>query len=475
MPCHSLHLGLGLAVFAQLACGPHRGTAESRQPLAAVGPSGETPGDVAAAVPSSRSGARLPEPVRPKAARREPSISATPIAGDTAIDVGNGRSVRVAPDGEIRLGDLLLLPGGGVGVPRFYERARVGDDTVIVVGFGFDTAPNDPGYVVAARIDGRVDKAKWLSWIHAQRIDGGADTDWRLLIADQRVVLMQNERVMALDAATGAQAWVFSGIDPHVSDGYLGGVTILKTNLRMLDVSAESHRLVVAAVDASTDEPLTVELDLATGKRVYARITRNPTPALPLFAFTKVMAPWIGHDDPPAPRPDPPPSGFDGVRVGYAALLWSTKTGHGIIVNPTHDASADVIAAARSARFTDRAGHEAPVKWTMVIDTAAVAAATTTKRGAPPTRTSKPRPDQVRSEYTYGFGTMQTGEVVDLDPVANALGAVAVRSYADLPAKRHGVDVVQVPGDLPELHVEWGPVAFVDDPASHVLVFVQAM
>lgn len=481
MPLRSDHLRLGLAVSALLACAPHRGSSPPPEPATAPEPAAAgghfTPEDAAGAVAdaSASAGARLPERERPQPRRREPKISATPITGDTAVDVGHGRSLRIATDGEIRLGDVLLFPNGGIASPKFYERARIGDDTIVVVGFGFDTAPDDPGYVVAARIDGHADKARWASWINAQRIDGGADTDWQLVVAEDRVVLMQDERVMALDATTGAQAWVFSAVDPRVSDGYLGGVPITRTTLRMIGLATKAHRVIVDAEADPDRSPITVELDLAAGKRVYVDHPRAATPVRPLFAFNKVSAPWHGYDDPPTPQPDPPPAGFDGLSVGHAALLWSTKTGHGIIVNPTRDASADIVDAARKARWTDAAGKQAPITWTLVIDTAAAASAMNDEGKRPPTRTRTQRADEVRFDYTNGFGTMQTGEVVALDAVATALGATAVRSYAELPASRHGVDFVRVPGQLPELRVAWGPIHFADDPGTHVLVFVRAM
>lgn len=475
MPLRPLSLALAPVVLALLACAPHRDVPPAVAPIT----SEPAPLTLAAAVPDATidrgARSRLP-PSEPRARNsRAPSITATPITGDTAIDVGGGRSVRVATDGRVSLGETALLPGGGSSHPRFYERARIGDDTIVVVGFAFDGSSSDPGYVAVARIDGHADRAKWVSWINPQRIDGGIDDDWQLVVADDRVVLMQNERVMALDAVTGAQAWVFSAVDPRFPDGFMAGVPIDRTTLRMLDVEAKAHRLIVTAETVPETRTITVELDLAGGKRQYVKTRRPPTPVRRLFAFVKNPRPWTGYDDPPAQPPDPPPAGFDGLSVGHAALLWSTKTGQGIVVNPTRDASADVIEAARRVRFTDSAGKESPIEWTMVIDTAAIAAAMDAKATRPPTATRSARADEIRFDYSYGFGTMQTGEVVELDTVAGALGAVAVRSYADLPAARHGVSIVRVPGQLPELHVRWGPVVFVDDPSNHVLVFVRPM
>lgn len=438
-------------VLASLACSPTPRTARATS----------TPVAAAPATSVAEASAR-PEPDAPS-----PTTGAlTKIVGETAIDVGGGRSLRIAADGSVSLG-ATQLTYASVGTTKFYERVPLGDDTVVIIGIADDAKPSDPGYLLAMRIDGHADRAVWKAFVKPARPFDPSVLGWRTLAADGRLVIVQHERVLCIDATTGREIWTFEEDEPGLlTESILMGELLMgRPHLRMGDAAVVDNRVVVDTTRADDTgaskmpEPRRVELDLATGWRVHVETTRVPRTPRPLFAFTRKMELKVTYDDPPAPQPDPPPPDLDGVVIGQAALMWNTKTGHGVIVNPGADDVPEVVAFARDHRIVGGRAAGKPVTWLGVIDTYAVAESVLGGTSRPKGAASSQGADLVRLQYL--FATLGTGTRVDIDPVATPLGVPAVRRRADLP-RAVKLRVVAEPGDGRSIELAWDRMRFAD-------------
>ncbi len=415
--------------------------------------------------------ASRPHPARARAARTPPvaparadATAVSPVVGDTAVDVGGGRSLRIQPDGTISLGEQLLY-APGIGSAKLYQRVPMGDDTIVVVGFGYDDKPSEPGYLVALRIDGAADRATWTAFIRPARPFDAKTLGWRTLATASRLVVVEEDRVLCIDADSGQQQWSFGEDEPALlTEAVLGSdMLVSRPHLQMGDATLVGDRVVVQTWrTADTGHgrpptPRTVELDLATGWRVHVDTPRARRVPAPLFAFSRTMQIWAGHDDPPPRRPDPPPPHLDGVVIGHAALVWNTKTGEGLVVNPTADDVPEVVAFARGRRVGEGRAARA-IAWLGVVDTYAVAesalAGTRTRGGE-----ASAGAELVRLQYL--FAMLDTGSHVDAESVATALGIPAVRTEDALP-RGLTLRVIAEPGDGRSIELAWDRMRFAD-------------
>lgn len=431
----------GLAALALLlACAPVRATAS---PIA----SAEAPAAVRTA---------------PAVAIAETDPAPVPIDGETDIDLGMGDALHLLANGELSLGDTVLVPGSDYFVPREAQVFADRDRATLVLGLG--TAP-DPYTTLfeVVHIDLQTPRVLWQVAFGTQPDFDHKTVQWRALVAGDRVLMVEDHRVLAIDSRTGTQAWVFRTITDRFFSSYFGPDTAdLMLALQTLQIDRAVIRdraLVLAARTGSEGTPTTIELDVDTGRRLHVMAPRKPETPIRLSEFTYSVPTHVAYyDDPPPPEVIPlRVEGYDGVAVGYAVLLWNQRTAKGVIVNPRHDQLGEVLAQARAARTRDAKGNEVEITWTAVIDTAAIADSVVG---------SKPKPGLVRghgaARFDYSVGLDHAGEFVDADAVARALKTTSIDARSEL-TREFQLRLEREPDAYTAIRLSWGPFDFSDD------------
>ncbi len=404
-------------------------------------------------------GTLLAAPPRHAAGTAAPQSSAL---GGASLDLGSDQHLRVEKDGAIWL-DAQILVSGHLGLEPYANvlaHRLTRDRVTVAVGVQIPHM-REPDSVVLAEIDLLEDRLLWSAVVSPPTLSHDRGSSWQVIFGD-RITLVQREHVLvAVDMRTGTQAWSFASADPTFEDDYGGALAIERGEIEIAATRVRGRDVALEGKRRGSDTPLHVTLDLTTGRRVDARPQREP---LPLFAFTQRPAPVV-HDG-PAPPPPPAPPGYDGWIVGATTLVWNTATGRGIIVNPTADALAQLVALARRQTFTAEDGTTQPVQWLMAIDTGVLATEMVVGKVAQPRK--PPRPPTIWFEYDDGLD--ESGELVDADAIAGAL---------DIPALRSRVDLRDLPAELRvrqrefgSIDVVFGPLGFHDDtqrwPVNHV-------
>jgi hypothetical protein len=435
-------------VLTLLACAPARATIP---PVAEVPVSGDVP--ASQDVPTSSATA----PAGPIAAHDRDASLPTPVSGDTTIDVGNAQSLRVLAGGRVMLGDVVLQPVDG-DVVHGYHVITTRDEATLTLGIGDAKGV----YVLRVmKIDLEHERLMWHVLIQANLGFDNQPVHWRVVEARNRLILVEDERVVAMDSRTGAQAWSFSLLAPDFRREYLTTISPTLTKFAIDDARVRGRELVLAARLGEDREPTMIELDVDSGRRVYIQSRRDAPAQTRLGEFGEINLrgmPKIGRDDPP-PAPPPIPlrvDGYDGVAIGTTLLVWDVRTRRGVIVNPMHDALGEVLARARDLRVPDAAGEERPIAWTGVLDTKAIADSIVAKRAKFPLA-KKPSV----AHFDFGLVATDSLDFVDAAALARALDIPAITTYPALP-KGFAIRFEREPDVYTSIRVLWGPFAFAD-------------
>lgn len=427
-------------------------------PLLACAPARATTPFVAAVAPSEDAPTRSETPLAPPIAVHERDTSLpTPASGDTTIDVGNSQSLRVHAGGRVTLGDVVLQPVEG-DVVHAYHVIVTRDHATLTLALG-----DAKGVHVfrVMKIDLEHERLAWHAVIGAYLGFEREPVDWRVVEARNRLVLVEDRRVVAMDSRTGSQAWAFSLLTPDFRREFFKTISPTLTKFVIEDAEVRGRELVLAARLGDDREPTMVELDVDSGRRVYVQSRRDAPLQTRLGEFAEPdvgVGPHTWHDDPPPPPPPVPlrVDGYDGVAIGTTLLAWDVRTRRGVIVNPMHDALGEVLARARDLRVRDAAGTERAIEWMGVLDTKAIADSIAAKRASFPLAT-KP------SVAHFDFGLIATDaiDVVDAAGLARTLEVPAITTYTALP-KGLSIRFEREPDVYTSIRVLWGPFAFAD-------------
>ena len=385
----------------------------------------------------------------------EPAPQASAIGGAT-LDLGSDQHLRIDKGGTIWL-DNEIMALGDVGLDPYahaYAHRLTRDRLTVAVGIQIPHM-QEPDTLVLAEIDLLHDRVEWSTVVPTPTLSVEKGSSWNVIFGEAITLVQREHVIVAIDMRTGTQAWAFASADPTFAleyEGELstepGGITIGKTRVHGREVTVEGTR----RIDGSK---VKLELDLQTGRRVYARTTRKPIVPRPLFDFSDRMPGPV--DDGPAPLPPEQPADYDGLILGYTTLVWNTKTAEGLILNPTSDALGDIVAIAKRQTITMADGTTKPVEWLLAIDTGTLATEMVVGKVAQP-KNPPPRP---AIWFDYEEGLADSGEVVDADSCAAALDIPALRSRVDLRDVPKSVSVRQQ--QFGSVDIVFGKLAFHDD------------
>lgn len=424
-------------VLAMLACAPARAMTPALAGAAA-------PGDVPATTET---------PATPEVAARGRDASwPTPVSGDVAIDVGNSQSLRVHANGRVTLDEVVLQPVEG-DVVHGYHVIVGRDEATLTLGLGDAKGVNVQRVM---KIDLEQQRLVWHVVVQANLGFDNERVNWRVVEARNRVMLVEDRRVVAIDTRTGTQAWAFRLLTPDFRRDYFKTISPTLTKFFIEDAGVRGRELVLAARLGEDRETTMVELDLDTGRRVYIQGRRDAPVQTRLGEFAEPdlsVEPQTWHDDPPPPPPPIPlrVEGYDGVAIGTTVLVWDVRTRRGVIVNPMHDALGEVLARARDVRVRDAA-----VEWVGVVDTKAIADAIVAK-GAKFPLVGKPSV----AHFDYGLVATDSIDFVDASALARSLEIPAITSHTALP-KGFTIRFEREPDTYTSIRLLWGPFAFAD-------------
>jgi hypothetical protein len=433
-------LGLALGL---LACAPARATTPPvDRPLAATAEPGRVRSD-------AKAGEASPQP--------DDATGPIPITQDTSIDVGSGQSLRLRTDGTVLLGDRVIDHGSTSSDAVAYQAVITRDDVTLIVGLGKGEAAQADVYRVT-KVDLNEERVLWHVLLQPHRTWGETRTAWRMLTARNRLLIVEDHRVVAIDARTGAQSWAYLTFAPNFARNYFSTILLERRTLHIEHARVRGRELVIGARIGDDRDASMIEIDVDSGHRVYVDARRDaPTPTL-LSEFAKpVIEHRVSYDD----RQETPPiplkvEGYDGVAIGVTLLLWNERSARGLIVNPLQETLGEVLAQAQAVRVADASGKQVPITWTAVIDTVAIADSVALARSKPPIA-RKPAAVQ----FDCWGATVDSGELVDAESLARSLGTRAITNQADRP-KEIGLALVREPDAYTTVLVSWGPFAFED-------------
>ncbi len=428
---------LASLVLALLACAPARATTP---PLAGAAAQGDVP-------------ATTETPSTPEVAARGRDASwPTPVSGDVVIDVGNSQSLRVHANGRVTLDDVVLQPVEG-DVVHGYHVIVGRDEATLTLGLG------DAKGVSVQRVM-KIDlEQRRLAWHVVVQANLGFDNEpvnWRVVEARNRLILVEDSRVVAIDSRTGTQAWAFRLLTPDFRREYFQTISPTLTKFFIETAGMRGRELVLAARLGDDRETTMIELDVDSGRRVYIQSRRDAPAQTRLGEFVEPdlsVEPQHRYDDPPPPPPPIPlrVDGYDGVAIGTTVLVWDVRTRRGVIVNPMHDALGEVLARARGVRVR---GEE--IEWMGVVDTRTIADAIVEKRAKFPIA-NKPSV----AHFDYGLVATDSIDFVDAAALARSLEIPAITSHTALP-KGFTIRFEREPDTYTSIRLLWGPFAFAD-------------
>lgn len=388
-----------------------------------------------------------------------------PVGDDTIIDVGSGQSVRVRPDGTVSLGDTVLERGS----PEFhvvsYQAVITRSDVTLIMVHDVGSPTRRGELLHVTKIDLENERLQWHSLLSPQLDSNNATAQWRVLTAHNRLLIVEDHRVVAIDARTGTQAWVFRTFAPSFARIYIDTIIPEHRELHIDGARMRGRELVLDVRLGDERDAAMLELDVDDGRRIYVEGRRDaPTQTLlSEFAVPAMEVKAPTYDDGPHTPPRPlHVEGHDGVAIGTTLLVWNERSARGVIVNPKHDALGEVLERSQNVRVGGPGGEQVPITWTAVLDTAAIADSIAQSR-------TKPRIATKRGSvhFDWSTATVDSGDVVDATALARALGVPAVTTSSDLPPEL-AVRLVREPDAYTTIVVTWGPFAFEDNsrPAS---------
>lgn len=388
----------------------------------------------------------------------------TRIGDDTRIALPGDHELRLHRDGAVWLDDTTQLAYGGDTFVASYYEVFVGDvETTLFIGKQLANVPGDSGIVQALRFDARTGRTLWHGVMQTEMdLDEppGTHHPWRVLDARSRFVVVEPGRISAIDAATGDDAWTFGALESSFPATVHDESTQPFRKVEIDDAVVDGDTVVVTARAAGVGDFESIELELASGNRMWRRSNPASPPILALADLHTVQMQFEPRlDSPPEPRITPiVVEGHDLRVVGHALLLWNLRTAKGVIINPTQSAREAILEQARTLRVRDADGRERAITWTGVIDTRALALAFVKRRGVA-TGTAP----ALRFSYSAGLGLRWTGAQLDFDAVASALGTKVVRTRADVNGGALGFTVDHVEGVHPSVRVRFGKIDVIDD------------
>jgi hypothetical protein len=385
----------------------------------------------------------------------EPAAQASALGG-TDLDLGSDQHLHIDKDGTIWL-DREIMALGNVGLDPYanvWAHRLTRDRITVAVGIQIPHM-QEPDTVLLAEIDLLNDRVEWSAVVPTPILGVDKGSRWNVVFGDAITLVQREHVVVAIDMRTGTQAWAFASADPTFEDDYLGGLRTEAGGITIDELRVDGREVTIGGRRRNRNEDVQIELDLATGRRIYAKTERKPIAPQPLFAFSGRMRPQVY--DGPLPSPPAQPQDYDGLIVGYTTLVWNTKTAQGLVLNPTADALGDIVALARAQRVTMPDGTTKPIEWLLAIDTGTLA----TEMVVGPVAQPKKPPPAPSIWFDYEDGLADSGEVVDADSCAAALGIPALRSRVDLRDVPKAVRVRQQQWGAVDL--VFGPLAFHDD------------
>lgn len=430
----------------------------------------------------------LPPGERPSTPPAGPVFSEFVGAAAGVAKLADGREVRVEKNGGVTFAGAAYkafkAECRGMSGVSFAVVERASDVTVFIDTAveqernGVKAPERDDMIAVAFDVSG---KRLW-----SQRISNRSGDPTRdLFFTDNLIILRERDGVHAIDRKDGRIAWVFDN-DP--ASGVLNELMLEHAEFKDGILSVKGRYQLRTAEGRSR---AAIDLDVATGERVYRRQSHVAPAANPIY-----VRPPFRLEYPSDRAPPEVPTDWDGVRLGYTSLVWNRTSGTGLIVNPLKNDLKAITAAAGVPRFKGKDGKLVPIRWLYVVDGAAVSGSSSALVGGTATRVAaglekpvavkdvKPmlapdgderfrrRPPLTTIEIEKGDDLNNSGELVVADLLAKTLGATAVLTVTTPLATPSGPvlffrdDNVMwnaTPEQLKEkLFIQWGPYVFKD-------------
>jgi len=309
---------------------------------------------------------------------------------------------------------------------------------------------------IVAKIDLAANKIVWRSRLS----NFERDPTWNLVATPDRLFVRDRHGVLAIDRATGTDAW-------RLDNDYLRSILVpqIYDTMKLVGdtLAVTGHHW-----DGEQRVGFAIELEAATGLRVYKTLRYVTPAATPIYVRPDYFLEYPSDRAPPVQ-----PGDWEGLRIGYGYLVWNKTTGEGIVVNPTRNDARTIIEIAKRQRYSDK-GKSTPVHWLAVYATQVAI-----KRSAlEPEHVVLPRhkrvagdPNLIKLEYEGEI--VDSGELVDPAAVAAALGAnVKDRDLEKPLATKAGAVIAYYEEDLNcfggcpaaklSVHLTWGPYSFFD-------------
>lgn len=348
------------------------------------------------------------------------------MTSSQSIKLKNGTEVSIPTT-------TLFQPESSLQVVSMQHRELDSSEVLLFVGAGSASTtsgePPSQSYNVVARLNTKTGKYLWRAQLNSYEVMLAP------VLYKKIVICAVQNLIYGLNLETGELSWGF-----WTNSG-------LTESFAIKSVTEDSGVLTVSGT--SWETPVTIELEAATGQRVYKKTKYTPPQAQPLYTEEirkKIMQeegrarigaqsrmPHIGKKKPVDPEEYAPaevPKDWAAYFVGATTrLIWSLKTGEGIIINPTKSDAEGILQFAKKQTLT-LGGKPTPVKWLYVFDSKKIYAASLR-----PTRTkalgalAEKYPQPKKLVYPRSWDAVDYelgGEGLDAEGVAKALKAQVV-------------------------------------------------
>ncbi len=394
-------------------------------------------------------------------AHADPRFALTPLSGEAPLAIP-GHKVIVRPGGELVIdtATVRLLPAEWKSRVSRLGFELTGDTLTLVAeyeqpGERHNKPVWDLGGVVFARVDLATSRIVWRNrmWNYDR------DRAWTFITTPDRIYMHERRGLAALDRSSGTIVWRLyndtarSILVPKIYDT----MTLARD---VLTVGGHYY-------NGEQRVDFVTELDSVTGLRIYrAQPYVAPTPQ-PIYVRGPYYIEYAGDRAPPEV-----PQAWDGLRFGYAYLMWNTVTGEGIIVNPTKNDAAAIVALAKRQRYRVK-GEARPVHWLAVYAThTALMHSVLENQTVVLARHKKQLANDQRIHLVQDGDLEESGEVIDAQAVAAKLDAKVIERSLEQPLSTTAGPVLAYSDALDgnrgaHVYLEWGPyVVFDRDPGT---------